>query len=61
MEGLTSEKVEVRGKHVHFLRRGCGQEVLVVIVMLVLMLVNVFAVTNIQPAREARGPEGPAR
>ena len=47
MEGLTSEKVEVRGKHVHVLRRGCGQEVLVVIVMLVLMLVKLFVVTII--------------
>ena len=30
MEGLTSEKVEVRKKNVHVLRRGYGQQVLVV-------------------------------
>ena len=29
MEGLTSEKVEVRGKTIHVLRSGHGQQVLI--------------------------------
>ena len=47
MEGLTSEKVEVRGKHVHVLRRGCGQKVLIVIVMLVLVRLLVVIIIRV--------------
>ena len=48
MEGLISEKVEVRGKHVHVLRRGCGQEVLVLIVMLVLVRLLVVTIITVK-------------
>ena len=47
MEGLISEKVEVRGKHVHVLRRGFGQQVLVVIVMLVLVRLLVVTIIRV--------------